>query len=100
VSLKIEGLTLTSDGEEAMETIRGLFTDLGDESLVSILFGLVKEDPKLDYIRIEKGGPSFICKCQCKRCHEDRFMTIGWTGHVQWIETGLCPLCKMMEEAR
>jgi hypothetical protein len=98
--MESKGYQLTEEGSEAMDTIRGLFTDLGDEGLVSILFGLVKKDQKLDYIRIEKGGPSFICKCQCERCHEDRFMTIGWTGHIQWIKTGLCPLCKMMEEGR
>ncbi|MFA5037359.1 MAG: hypothetical protein WC479_09320 [Candidatus Izemoplasmatales bacterium] len=99
MSLQIEGLTLTSDGEEAMETIRGLFTDLDDEGLLGVLVGLVKEDPNLDYIRIERGGPSALVKCYCKRCKKDHFMSLGWLGHVQWIGTGLCSLCSRMVEA-
>jgi len=99
-SLQIDGLTLTPDGEEALETIQGLFTDLDSEGLLGVLVGLVREDPTLDYIRIEKGGPSALVKCFCSRCKEDRYMTLGWLGHVKWIKTGLCPKCAMFVEAK
>jgi hypothetical protein len=97
--LEIEGISLTEEGREALNTVKGIFPESCADELYSILVGLVKADPTLDYIRIEKGGPSALVRCYCKRCEKDHYMTLGWLGHVQWIKTGLCPLCVRMVEA-
>jgi len=94
-NLQIEGVSLTSEGEEAYETVRSLFPELDDYSLLEILVDLVKKDPSLDYMRVSKIGPQALVTCHCRVCEKDIIMSLGWKGHLSWIETGLCILCKM-----
>ncbi len=99
-NLQIEGLTLTKAGEEAVEVIHSLFPDLDDRGILDVLLGIVQKEPTLDYVRIDRGGPSVLVGCHCKSCNLTRFMTSGWVGHIKWIETGLCSHCRMIEEGK
>jgi hypothetical protein len=99
-SLQIEGIALTHEGVEACETIHSLYPELDDEGLLGIIFSLVKADPTLDYVRLSKGGPQALVTCSCKGCSKDIVMSLGWKGHIGWIETGLCALCRMKRDIR
>lgn len=98
--LQIDGITLTLEGVEACEVVQSLYPELDDEGLLGILFSLVKADPSLDYIRLSKGGPQAFVTCLCKECNNDTIMSLGWKGHIGWIETGLCALCRMKRDFR
>jgi hypothetical protein len=97
--LQIIGVTLTDSGEDALVTMRGLFPESSDEELFTILCGIVRDEPKLDYFIIEKNTQELynLVKCPCTKCKEDHYVSLGWKGHRQWIVTDLCPSCYLKE---
>ena len=93
INFQVEGITLTSDGVEAVKVISSLYPESDNDEILSILVGLVKENPKLDYIRVKKGALQALVTTHCDSCKKDIVMSLGWIGHVRWIKTNKCSLC-------
>lgn len=96
VQLNIAGVTLTSEGQGALDSFQGIFPELNEKELLEILVGLIQEDPKLDYIiKLARGEDIGLVSCLCSGCQKENIMSLGWIGHRKWINSGLCPVCSM-----
>jgi hypothetical protein len=95
-----EGITLTVAGEDTLKIIEGIFPNSSEEENFRVLVELAKEEPENDYIRAERvTAINDLVTVKCKLCEETHRMSLGWLGHVQWIQTKLCPLCHIRTES-
>lgn len=90
----IDGITFTKEGTDALEIIQGVFPELSELEHLSILVGVIKENPKLNYIVAQRCALSEFIECTCAECKQEKIMSLGWIGHRNWIINGLCPKCR------